>query len=47
MSIHRLLMRLFPAFCGGKALNGNVKHFVLDLTCDVTRDLEVKFVNFI
>ena len=47
MSIHRLLMRLFPAFCGGKALNGNVKHFVFDLTCDVTGDPEVKFVNFI
>ena len=28
MSIHQLPMRLFPAFCGGKALNGNVKHFV-------------------
>ena len=38
MSIHRLLMRLFSAFCGGKALNGNVKHFVFDLTCDVTGD---------
>ena len=47
MSIHRLLMRLFPAFCGGKALNGNVKHFVFYLTCDVTGDLEVKFLNFI
>ena len=47
MSIHRLLMRLFPAFCLGKALNGNVKHFVFDLTCDVTGDLEVKFLNFI
>ena len=43
MSIHRLLMRLFPAFCGGKALNGNVKRFVFDLTCDVTYDPEVKF----
>ena len=42
-SIHRLLMRLFPAFCLGKALNGNIKHFVFDLTCDVTGDLEVKF----
>ena len=38
---------LFPAFCLGKALNGNVKHFVFDLTCDVTGDLEVKFLNFI
>ena len=47
MSIHRLLMRLFPAFCGGKALNGNVKHFVFDLTCNVTGDPEVKFLNFI
>ena len=46
MSIHRLLMRLFPTFCLGKALNGNVKHFVFDLTCDVTGDLEVKFLNF-
>ena len=46
MSIHKLLMRLFPAFCGGKALNGNVKHFVFDLTCDVTGDPEVKFWNF-
>ena len=44
---HWLLMRLFPAFCLGKALNGNVKHFVFDLTCDVTGDLEVKFLNFI
>ena len=43
MSIHRLLMRLFPAFCGRKTLNGNVKHFVFDLTCDFTGDLEVKF----
>ena len=47
MSIHRLLMCLFSAFCGGKALNGNVKHFVFDLTCDVTGDPEVKFYNFI
>ena len=47
MSIHKLLMRLFPAFCGGKAFNGNVKHFVFDLTCDVTGDPEVKFSNFI
>ena len=29
MTIHSLLMRLLSAFCGGKALNGNVKHFVL------------------
>ena len=28
MSIDRLLMRLFSAFCGGKALNWNVQHFV-------------------
>ena len=47
MSINRLLMRLFPAFCLGKALNGNVKHFVFDLTCDVTGDIEVKFLNLI
>ena len=38
MSIHMLLMRLLSAFCGGKALNVNVKHFVFDLTCDVTAD---------
>ena len=38
MSIHMLLMRLFTAFCGGKAFNANVKHFVFDLTCDVTGD---------
>ena len=25
-------MRLLSAFCGGKALNENVKHFVFDLT---------------
>ena len=31
----------------GKASNGNVKHFVFDLTCDVTGDPEVKFLNFI
>ena len=31
-------MRLFSTFCGGNALNGNVKHFVFDLTCDVTDD---------
>ena len=47
MSIHRLLMCLFSAFCGGEALNGNVKHFVFDLTCDVTGDTGVKFFNFI
>ena len=47
MSIHRLLMRLFPAFCLGKALNGNVKHFVFDLACDVTADPGVNFFNFI
>ena len=47
MSIHRLLMRLFPAFCGGKALNGSVKHFVFDLNWDVTGDPEVKFLNCI
>ena len=39
------IMRLFSAFCGGMALNGNVKHFVFDLTCDVTGDPEVKFVQ--
>ena len=44
MSIHRLLMRLFSAFCGGKANgNGNDKHFVFDLICDVTGDPGVKF----
>ena len=37
MSIH------MPAFCGGKALNENVKHFVFDLTCHVTCDSRVKF----
>ena len=47
MSIHRLLMRLFSAFFGRKTLNGNVKHFVFDLTCDVTCDPGVKFSNFI
>ena len=47
MLIHRLLRRLFPAFCGGKALNGNVKHFVFDLTCDVTGDPGIKFLSFI
>ena len=47
MSIHRLLMRLFSAFCGEKALNGNAKHFVFDLTCDVTSDPGVKVFNFI
>ena len=47
MSIHRLLMRLFPAFCGGKALNGNAKHFVFDLSCDVTGNPEVIFLNLI
>ena len=25
----------------------NIKHFVFDLTCDVTGDLDVKFLNFI
>ena len=25
----------------------NVKHFVLHLTCDVTGDLEVKFLNYL
>ena len=45
MSIHRLFMRLFPAFCGGKALNGNVKHFVFDLTCDAKGEPEVKFLT--
>ena len=47
MSIHRLLMPSFSAFCGGKALNRNVKQFVFDLTCDATGDPGVKFVNFI
>ena len=45
MPIHRLLMRLFSAFCGGKALNGDVKHFVFNLTCDVTGDAGLKFFN--
>ena len=40
-------MRLFSAFCEGKALNGNVKHFVFDLTSDVTGDPGIKFFNFI
>ena len=35
-------MCLFSAFCGGKALNGNVKHFAFDLTCDVVGKPEVK-----
>ena len=47
MSIHMLLMRLFSAFCGGKTLNGNVKHFVFDLTWDVTGDSGVKFFNLV
>ena len=47
MSIYGLLMRLFSAFCGRKALNGNAKHIVIDLTCDVTGDTGVKFLNFI
>ena len=38
MSIHRLLMCLYSAFCGGK---------VFDLTCDVTGDPGVKFFKFI
>ena len=46
MSIHRIFFRFFSAFCGGKVLNGNVKHFVFDLTCDVTGDNEVKIFNF-
>ena len=46
MSIHRLLMRLFSAFCGGKQ-NGNLKHVVFDLTCDVTGDPRVQFFNSI
>ena len=40
-------MRLLSVFCGGKALNGNVKHFVFDLTCDVTGDPGVFFFNLI
>ena len=47
MSIHRLRVRLFSVFCGVKALNGNVKHFVFDLTCEVTGDPGVKFFDFI
>ena len=46
MSIPWLLMRLLSAFCGGKALNGNVKHFVFDLTCDVIGDPDVVNVSF-
>ena len=46
MSIHRLLVRLFSAFCGGRALDGNVKHFVFDLTCDVIGDPEVIKICF-
>ena len=45
MSIHRLLIHLFSAFCGGKGLNGKVKHFVFDLTCDVTGDSELNFLT--
>ena len=40
-------MRLFPAFCGGKVLNGNVKHLVFDLTCNDTGDPGVIFFNLI
>ena len=47
MSIHRLLKRLFSVFCGGKALNGNVIHFVFDLTCYITGEPWVNFLNFI
>ena len=46
ISIHRLLMRLLSVFCGGKALNGNAKHFVFDLTCDVIGDQEVVKICF-
>ena len=41
MSIHGLFMRIFSAFRGGNALHINAKHFVFDLSCDVTGDLEV------
>ena len=47
MSIYKLVMRLFSAFCWGMALNENVKQFVFDLTCDVTGDPGVKYFNFI
>ena len=46
MSIHRLLLRLLWAFCGGKALNGNVKHFVFDLTYNVIGDPDVVNICF-
>ena len=32
---------------GTLPLNEKVKHFVFDLTCDITGDSEVKFLNFI
>ena len=46
MLIHRLLMRLLSAFCGGRALDGNVKHFVSDLTCVIIGDPEVIKICF-
>ena len=46
MSIHMLLMGLLSPFRGGKALNGNVKRFVFDLTCDVIGDPEVIHICF-
>ena len=50
MSIYRLLSAY--AFILGilrrkLALNGNVKHFVFDLTCDVTGNHGVKLFTFI
>ena len=44
MSIHGLLMRLLWAFRGWNALNGNIKPFVFDLTCDVTGNLGVIYL---
>ena len=46
MSIHRLPLRLLSAFCEGKSLHGNVKHFVFDLTSDVIGDPEVIKIFF-
>ena len=39
MSIHKLLMRLLSAFRGGKALSGNAKRVVFDLTFDLTQEV--------
>ena len=39
-------MRLLSVFCGEKAFNGNIKHFVFGLTCDVIGDPEVIKICF-